>query len=346
MMRTILSASLAILTCSLAHGQNTEPLPSFEVASVKVSEAPKPDAQGRIFIRRGCSGGLLPRSNDPGTMTCNNTPLKELVVAAYGLKDYQVEGPAWIETDGYEITAKVPKGTTAEQFQLMMQQLLAERFKVTVHRETKSMQVYVLSVGKNGPKLKEVDAATLEAAKAAAAAGPAPGRGAPGQAPMPPPLPGAGTMTFSTGVGPMMAGRGSPPPKGVGPRTSMSMGPGGMRRTLSGYLTIAQVVTSLSNMLDRPVTDLTELKGTYDIDLAWVPDGNDANIGGGMRAALTMAGGMAGAGGSAAAPDSASEPGLNLPEALQATLGLKLEQKKAPAEMLIVDHAEKTPIEN
>src|ERR1017187_9176877 len=189
----IVSASFAILVSSGAFGQNAEPLPSFEVASVKVAEPPKPDAQGRLFIMRGCSGGLLPRSTDPGTLTCNNTPLKSLLVTAYGLKNYQVEGPPWLDTDGYDITAKVAPGTTREQFNLMLQSLLAERFKVTVHRETKNMQVYVLSIGKGGPKLKEVDAATLEAAKAAAAspaAAPAPGRGGP-MPPMPPMPPGA-----------------------------------------------------------------------------------------------------------------------------------------------------------
>jgi uncharacterized protein (TIGR03435 family) len=197
----IVSASFAILVSSGAFGQNAEPLPSFEVASVKVAEPPKPDAQGRLFIMRGCSGGLLPRSTDPGTLTCNNTPLKSLLVTAYGLKNYQVEGPPWLDTDGYDITAKVAPGTTREQFNLMLQSLLAERFKVTVHRETKNMQVYVLSIGKGGPKLKEVDAATLEAAKAAAAspaAAPAPGRGGP-MPPMPPMPPFAGyTLGFST----------------------------------------------------------------------------------------------------------------------------------------------------
>jgi len=347
MMRTILSASLALFTSSMVFGQSTAALPSFEVASVKVAEPPKPDAQGRMFITRGCSGGLLPRSNDPGTLTCNNEPLKQLLIIAYGLKDYQIEGPDWLQTDGYDITAKVPPGTTREQFNQMLQQLLAERFKVTVHRETKSMQVYVLSVGKGGSKLKEVDAATLEAAKAAAAAAPTPGRGAPGQPPLPPPPPGGGVMSFSVSGGDMPGGRGggAPPPKGLGPRTGMTMGPNGMKRTLSGYLTITQVVTALSNALDRPVTDLTELTGTYDIDLTWTPDGNDTQMPG-LRMATAMAAGMAGGGGGATAPESATEPGLNLPQALQAVLGLKLEQKKAPAEMLIVDHADKVPTEN
>jgi uncharacterized protein (TIGR03435 family) len=67
-----------------------------------------------------------------------------------------------------------------------------------------------------------------------------------------------------------------------------------------------------------------------------------------MRVAGAMAAGMAGGGDGGRAPaDAASDPGgLNLPQALQASLGLKLEQRKAPAEVLIVDHADKTPTEN
>jgi uncharacterized protein (TIGR03435 family) len=331
----------------MVFGQSTASLPSFEVASVKVAEQPKPDAQGRLFIMRGCRGG--PGTTDPGTLTCNNTPLRQLLVTAYTLKNYQVEGPAWLDTDGYDIVAKVLAGTTKEDFNLMLQSLLAERFKVTVHRETKSMQVYALSIGKGGPKVKEVDAATLEAAKAAAAAAPAPGRG--GQLPLPPPPPpppGSIGMTYSTTLS-GASGRGGGPPQGKGltPRTMIRMSNGSMQRSLSGYLTITQLVTALSNALDRPVSDLTELTATYDIDLSWVPDGNDGQMPM-MRVAGAMAAGMAGGGDGGRAPaDAASDPGgLNLPQALQASLGLKLEQRKAPAEVLIVDHADKTPTEN
>jgi uncharacterized protein (TIGR03435 family) len=192
MIRTVLSAGLALFISSMAFGQSTTVLPSFEVTSVKVAEQPKPDAQGRLFVVRGCRGG--PGTTDPGTLTCNNTPLKSLLVRTYDLKNYQVEGPAWLDTDGFDIVAKVPAGTTKEQFNLMLQSLLAERFKVTVHRETKTLPVYALTVAKGGPKLKEVDAATLEASKAAAAAL-APGRGGPTFPPPPPPPPGSIGMT-------------------------------------------------------------------------------------------------------------------------------------------------------
>ena len=346
MMRTIISASLTLLTSSMAFGQPTEALPSFEVASVKVAEQPKPDAQGRLFIMRGCRGG--PGTTDPGTLTCTNTPLKQLLVKAYDLKNYQVEGPAWLDSDGFDIVAKIPAGTSKEQFNLMLQSLLAERFKVTVHRETKTLPVYALTVGKNGPKLKEVDAATLEASKAASAAAPA--RGSTPPPPPPPPPPGSIGMSYSTSVSAAAMGRGMPGMPGMakGPnvRMGMTINNGSMVRTLSGYITITQLVTALSNALNRPVLDLTELTATYDVDLTWVPDGNDEMMPA-FSSTVTMAAGIPRVGDAGRGPaDTASEPGLNLPQALQASLGLKLDQRKSPAEVLIVDHADKTPTEN
>ena len=344
MIRTIVGAGLALFTSSMAFGQSTEALPSFEVASVKVAEPPKPDAQGRLFVMRGCRGG--PGTSDPGTLTCDNTPLKQLLVRAYDLKNYQVEGPAWLDTDGYDIVAKVPSGTTKEQFNLMLQSLLAERFKVTAHRETKTLPVYALTVGKNGPKLKEVDAATLVASKAAAVAAPAPARG--GALLAPPPPPGAIGMSYSTSVPVGAMGRVGMPAMAKGPNARMGMmiNNGSMVRTLSGYITMTQLVGSLSNALNRPVLDLTELTATYDVDLTWVPDGNDMMMPA-MTSAMPMAAGMARGGDGGREPaDAASEPGLNLPQALQATLGLKLDPRKSPAEVLIVDHADKIPTEN
>lgn len=341
MIRTILSASLALFTSSVAFSQPTAASPSFDVASVKVAEQPRPDAMGRLLISRGCRGG--PGTTDPGTFTCTNTPLKLLLVRAYDLKNYQVEGPAWLDTDGYDIVAKVPAGASKEQFNLMLQALLAGRFKVAVHRETKTLPAYTLTVAKNGPRLKEVDAATLEASKAAAA-DLAPGSGGP--PPLPPPPPRSIGMTYSTTVPAAALGRGGMPsmPKGPNARTWMMVSNGSVVRTLSGYLTMAQLVASLSNALDRPVLDQTGLTATYDIDLTWTPDGADNPM---LRTPGPITGGMAGAGDAGRGPvDTASEPGLNLPQALQATLGLKLDQRKGPAEVLIVDHADKTPIEN
>src|SRR6185369_4052808 len=75
--------------------------------------------------------------------------------AAYGLKEYQVSGPPWINDARFDILAKATEGTRKEQIPAMLQALLAERFKLEVHREKKEFNVFALVVGKGGPKLKE-----------------------------------------------------------------------------------------------------------------------------------------------------------------------------------------------
>jgi uncharacterized protein (TIGR03435 family) len=74
---------------------------------------------------------------------------------AFNLKRYQSKFPAWMETAWFDITAIVPAGATKEDLRVMEQDLLKERFKLATHVEKRKMQVYLLSVAKNGPKLKE-----------------------------------------------------------------------------------------------------------------------------------------------------------------------------------------------
>jgi uncharacterized protein (TIGR03435 family) len=77
----------------------------------------------------------------------------------------QVNGPGWLGTDRFDITARAAAPATEAEFRLMLQTLLTERFGVQFHRQTKEQSVYTLSIGKNGPKLKESTAegdATVE----------------------------------------------------------------------------------------------------------------------------------------------------------------------------------------
>src|ERR1039458_5970133 len=80
--------------------------------------------------------------------------LKRLILTAYKLKPYQVSGPDWMDSVRFDILSKIPEGGTKDQVPEMLQALLAERFKLTAHRETKEQPVYGLVVGKDGPKLK------------------------------------------------------------------------------------------------------------------------------------------------------------------------------------------------
>ena len=73
----------------------------------------------------------------------------------YDLQAYQLSGPAWLDTEPFDILATVPAGAPKDQIPLMFQDLLAERFKLKFHRETQTAASYALVVGEGGPKLKE-----------------------------------------------------------------------------------------------------------------------------------------------------------------------------------------------
>jgi len=116
MIRNIVGSGLIVFASYAAFAQ-TSPL-SFEAASLKPSA---PDKDGRIMRQR--KGG--PGTSDPGRFTFTNMTLKLLVEQAYNLKEFQVEGPDWIDTEGYDLVATMPPGTTKEQAAQMMQTLLA-----------------------------------------------------------------------------------------------------------------------------------------------------------------------------------------------------------------------------
>jgi len=95
---------------------------------------------------------------DPGRFRAINATLKCLIRAAYGVQDYQIRAAdGWMESQGYDIDAvAVPGITDPSRRQLVMQQLLADRFHLQFHREKREVPGYILTVGKSGPKLHEV----------------------------------------------------------------------------------------------------------------------------------------------------------------------------------------------
>jgi uncharacterized protein (TIGR03435 family) len=293
----------------------------------------------------GSRGG--PGTNDPGRYTCNNCNLQMLMVQAYGVESYQLSIPGSMDNERFEVSAKVPEGTTKDQFDLMLQNLLAERFKLKVHRDKREGQVYELTVYKGGPKMKE--AASPEPVKEASADAPPPG-------PFALPALTGGKATLDKDGFPVM-------PKGIagggGPMTIRM--PGKARMTFEQE-SMEDFVKVLARQLAKPVSDLTGLKAKYDFTMTW--DG--ANMGGGMgpggrgggtQVTFTFAGRPPGGGsdrpGGAASdgttPLSATSDAESVPTlfgALQSQLGLKLEAKKGQMELIVVDHVEKVPTEN
>jgi len=211
----------------------------------------------------------------------------------------------------------------------MLQALLAERFKLVVHRDTKEHAVYALVPAKGGVKMKESEADPAPAASAA-----------PG-APAPPASTGSSQVTVNASA------KGTVVTDGQGGQTKMSMSPDGKSmRMESSKITMAQLAEGLSRFLDRPVVDMTELKGNYQatLDLS-IQDLMNAARAAGMAA--PGAGAAAGGGADSARPaDAASDSSpTSIFNSVQ-NLGLKLESRKMPLQLIIVDSAEKAPTEN
>jgi len=92
----------------------------------------------------------------PGGVDYKQVPLRDVICKAYGLQAGQISGgPSWLNSETYDITAKAPANTQAAERHLMLQTLLAERFKLAFHRERKELPVYVLAAGKDVSKLRE-----------------------------------------------------------------------------------------------------------------------------------------------------------------------------------------------
>ena len=131
----------ALLGAALALAQTAPP--RFEVASVKPAPA---DAKGSSWNVR------------PGGLIVNNMTLKEIIQVAYGLQEYQCSTPGWLQEARYNIVAKPEAGATdGNQLTAMLRTLLAERFKLAIHRETKLVPGYALVVAKGGLKAKFSD---------------------------------------------------------------------------------------------------------------------------------------------------------------------------------------------
>jgi uncharacterized protein (TIGR03435 family) len=287
-MRKVIAVIWCVLPgCGIAFGQPADFSLSFEVASVKLAAPPAAGGRSGSAMRGG------PGSNDPEQITYTYATLRSVLLKAYDVKTFQLTGPAWLDSEHYDIIAKVPPGATKDQFSRMLQNLLTERFHLALRRESKELQVYDLVVGKNGSTLKE-------------------SASDPNAPPPPPRAPGPPTLDKNGFAELDRAGM-------ITMRTSSDKNGIQMRITAKGQ-PISMLTQTLENELSRPVRDQTGLGGKYDFTLEYTPEG------------------------SASANDGLSEP--HIATAVQEQLGLRLEQKKAPVEMLVIDRGDKTPTEN
>jgi uncharacterized protein (TIGR03435 family) len=248
---------LLALTASVVAAQDT-PRRQFEVASIKPNKSGPPKVQSQ------------PLSYSPGgRFTATNVTLVDVIVRVYPTRRIQIKGgPEWIDSERFDIVAKADTAdgeVKDDQWPIMVQALLEDRFKLTMHRETKETPVYAL-VG--------TPTANLRKAK---------------------------------------------------DEEQTSFTPGENRQLLFRRYPIGGLVNLLSNTLHEPVIDGTGIEGFFDFTLD--------------------------PGQFAAAPfvDGAPRAGDNFPDlvlaAVREQLGLRLEKRKAPLDITVVDRAEK-PTEN
>ena len=303
---------VSLMLAGAALGQT--PL-AFEVASIKPAEALTPEMvmSGRMRIAVNIDGARV---------DIRGLSLADMLRVAYKVKAYQVFGPPWLGVQRWDVMGKMPAGATRDQVPEMMQALLADRFKVTLHRSTTEQSVYALVVARNGPKLQESPPDALTPTDAARPAGP-------GDAP---PKDG----------GEQVRAVASSSAKGVvtnsNPNGNMEMAPSANGMSVKcTKMTAAGLVDLLSRFVDRPVLDVTELKGKYDLTLE-VPLDEVLNLARSQGVNVPFRpSGDAGR---------ASDPGTGTIFAAIQQFGLKLEPRKAPIELLVIDHVEKAPTEN
>ena len=248
--------------------------------------------------------------------------LLQLITKAYDVKTYQVQGPSWMTpvAQRFDIVANLPAGATKEQVPQMQQALLAERFKLVIHRDTKEHNVYALVVAKGGPKITQPP----ESAPAGDAAAPNPA------------ITGSSSLTVS-----QSKGGGAEVSDGAGLRQKMTPSADGKSvRFEISKASMALLAEGLSPLVDRPIVDMTELKGNYDVTF-------EVSMQELMSAARAAGAAVPQATPSASASpaEAASDPGGSIFTAIQ-SLGLKLEPRKAPLLMIVVDQAEKMPTDN
>jgi uncharacterized protein (TIGR03435 family) len=245
MKQMLAAAGWIAFSAVTASGQGTTGTAEFEVASVKPAAAqdrgPLASLPGTVADMMGFDGG--PGTPDPGRIKYHGVGLKMLLARAYNVKPDRISGPSWLGSERYTIEAKLPPGTDTARLRLMLQQLLVERFRISLHREMKDTPVYRLKVARDGPRLKppeelphyDSEDERREAMRKGAMENLAKIRA-------------AVEASTRTGI-----------------RTNN-------RRFGLARATTERFAEVLSSNLDRPVKDMTQLEGEYSFQLDWTPD--------------------------------------------------------------------------
>lgn len=215
-----------------------------------------------------------PGTADPGKLFYSRVSLQRLIMNAYGVQADQIVGSAVLTADRYDVIADLPPGATQEQVNVMLQNLLLERFDLKLHHSTKEGPVYELKVARSGLKMKEA-------------------------------APGRHTRVESARVN-------------------------GLQHETCGACTIKELIEAVQGfdtdrMTPGRIIDKTGLIGRYEFSLEYV-----ASSAAGRTLKLS-------------AIQSQSHSGMDVFKALETQLGLMLEKSRAAVDLLVIDHAGKTP---
>jgi uncharacterized protein (TIGR03435 family) len=220
MTRTIVCV---LLLSAIAFAQSS---PTFEVASIRPSSEQVNQVSAGVRIA-GSQVRLVGMS------------LKDYIGMAYAVKPQQIAGPDWLGQERFDIAATIPAGGSSEQFPAMMQSLLVERFKMTIHRETREFPVYSLGVARGGAKIQPSTAPPEAAGEKAPA------------------------------VNVTASGSGAGAAVDLGGGSSFAFG---NNRLEVKKMTMESFAEVLTRFVDRPVVDRTALTGPYDVTLDIAPE--------------------------------------------------------------------------
>ncbi len=221
--RVIAGLAGLLFVASSARGQASAG-EEFEVAALKPF-TPNPNGWD---VRT--EGG--PGTSDPIRIRYVNLTFKSLLATAYGVENFMISGPDWLDSERWTIEATIRPGATKEQVNRMLQNLLSNRFKMTLHRETRTAAMYELTVIKKGPKLREFV----------------------GNAP----APADGKLSMTEKDGFVRIRPSARPVEFAG---------GGIWHAWGAGETVSELVNYLSSELKAPVEDKTGLTGKYDYNL-------------------------------------------------------------------------------
>ena len=280
-----------------AQAPAAQPPPAFNLADVHASPR---------RANQGTRGAVLRAS---GRYEFTNATMVDLIRTAYNIDaDKVLGGPSWLESDRFDIFAQVPPKTSEDTARLMLQALLADRFKLALHKDSHPLPTYALSSGKGGPKLKESD-----------------GSGEPGC-----------KMTIQQ----------NSPAEAAALRNALQNGGQATLRVATFLytcrgMTMAAFAAQMHGMIvapsylgDNPVADQTGLQGSWDFDFKYTPKPPAAGN-------ATFIGGTNG-------PLQVSTVGdyISLFDAMDKQLGLKLEPVTLPIPVIVVDSVNRKPADN